>query len=366
MLKLLAVCGLVWSTFNVVQAVEPPTVEPLTITLPQEYQVFQREKADQGKIRIEGKTTQAKTVTARLDQGEWQPLTIQDDGQTFAVDLLAPVGGWYVVEIRLCKGEKTVAEKKIEHVGVGEIFIVAGQSNSANYGSEKQKPASGKVVNFDGTRWSIANDPQPGATGNGGSFLPAFGDALVEKIHVPVAVVPCGIGATSVRQWLPKGERMTISPTTGAFVKQVERGVWECNGQPFDTLLNRVNHFGPHGVRAILWHQGESDCGQATEHEITGEQYRQFAEVMIRESRKQAGWDIPWLVAQVSYHGGKTPLYDGIRAAQQSLWKDGLAHEGPDTDGLKQDYRSGVHFNTKGLQAHGQLWAEKIMGQLER
>lgn len=70
-----------------------------------------------------------------------------------------------------------------------------------------------RVAVFDGTRCRLANDPQPGASGNGGSFLPPFGDAIVKKFDVPVGLVSCGVGATSVREWLPKGATFPNPPT---------------------------------------------------------------------------------------------------------------------------------------------------------
>jgi hypothetical protein len=70
------------------------------------------------------------------------------------------------------------------------------------------------------------------------------------------------------------------------------------------------------------------------------------------------------MVAQVSYHSPDDSSSADIRAAQASLWKDGIALEGPDTDALtgtnRQDAGTGVHMSGKGLQAHGAMWAEKV------
>ena len=88
------------------------------------------------------------------------------------------------------------------------------------------------------------------------------------------------------------------------------------------------------------------------------------AEQLIKESRKAIGWDAPWFVALVSFHGG-----DGVpelRDAQKSLWTDGIALEGPDSDALKGDLRDGVHFSGKGLREHGKCWAEKVAPWLEK
>jgi hypothetical protein len=122
---------------------------------------------------------------------------------------------------------------------------------------------------------------------------------------------------------------------------------------------------GPHGYRAILWHQGESDAGQArsgypADRQISGRQYTDFMIGLIRASRKVAAWEIPWVVAQATYHSESDPADKEFRAAQAALWRQGLAIEGPDTDALGPEYRDGVHFNAKGLRRHGELWAEKV------
>jgi len=56
--------------------------------------------------------------------------------------------------------------------------------------------------------------------------------------------------------------------------------------------------------------------------------------------------------------------------AQASLWKDGVALEGPDTDALKGEFRDsdgkGVHFSGPGLREHAARWAEKVGPWLER
>ena len=350
----------------------PATANPsMTLSSPQDYQVFQRHTRTQGAVSIDGQATDGSTVEVRMTGQEWKPLPVELKTGAFHASLAAPAGGWYQVDARLLAGGAVVAEATVAHVGIGEIFIVAGQSNSCNYGAEKQKPASGKVASFDGKKWAIADDPQPGGGGKGGSFMPAFGDAMVARFDVPVAVAACGIGSTSVRQWLPKGSIMTNEPTTGALVKQIEPGKWEATGEPFEGLMKRVDALGPHGFRAILWHQGESDAGHAragypADRQITGNQYQQFMEQLIRASREQAKWEIPWFVAQATYHSEKDPADEEFRAAQKALWDDGIALQGPDTDSLGKEFRAGVHFNAKGLAAHGKLWGDKVGDWLEK
>jgi hypothetical protein len=344
----------------------------ITLRSPLEYQVFQRQTATRGNVLVSGQAgVECDRAEARL-AARWIPLTVNRASGTFQAELPAAAGGFYRLDIRLLLHGKQVAETSVAHVGVGEVFVIAGQSNATNYGEVKQQTKSGMVTSFSGDDWRLANDPQPGVQDNSknGSFIPAFGDALYEKYRVPIGVACVGHGSTSVRQWLPKGERMTAEPTMTRFVTGVGPGVWESSGQLFDGMMRRIQQLGPRGFRALLWHQGESDAHQTPEHDITAAEYRRLLELVIRASRREAGWDFPWMVAQASYHTPDDPRCQPIREAQASLWKAGIALEGPDTDQLTGDNRQnggrGVHFSDQGLQAHGRLWAEKVEQWLDR
>jgi hypothetical protein len=290
----------------------------------------------------------------------------------FDAELNLSPGGWYRVTLRIVRENQTLATTTIENVGIGEVFVVAGQSNSTNHGSQKQSTATGMVSSFDGSRWTLANDPQPGTQDHsqGGSFLPAFGDAMHERFQVPIGVASTGAGATSVRQWLPKGERMSKAPTILANVREVSPGVWESTGELYAGLMSRIDALGPHGCRAVLWHQGESDAGQAragypADRQISGQEYRDFLEKLVKASRDDAHWQLPWFNALATYHSEQDAADEEFRAAQRSLWQSGVTLEGPDTDALRAEYRDGVHFNGKGLTAHGKLWAEKVGAYVE-
>jgi hypothetical protein len=358
---------------SLAEAADTSTNEAPALRLvgPQDYQVFQRQNRSGGVVILEGQIGKRGFLEARLGDAAWQRIQVKSDGGSFRAELPAAAGGWYELRVRLQENGQTLTETTVTHVGVGEVFVVAGQSNAANFGAEKQQTQTGKVASFDGSRWRLAHDPQGGAGGNGGSFMPAFGDAVATKLGVPVAVVPCAIGATSVRQWLPPGATMTNQPTTGAMVKLVQPGVWACTGEAFDRLGKRLAYFGAHGIRAVLWHQGESDAGQAragypADRQITGEQYREFMQQLIQATRQQAGWPIPWLTALATYHSESDPADAEFRAAQRLLWTTGWAIEGPDTDALRGEYRAGVHFNRCGLSAHGRLWSEKVLAYIEK
>lgn len=343
---------------------------PLLITSPLDYQVFQRDTRTSGKVRVAGRAPAGcDRIEARLE-GDWTVVPLDPESHTFRADLPAPAGGFYSLSVRAARAGALVEEAIVPHVGVGEVFVIAGQSNATNYGEQKQQTKSAMVVAFSGDSWQLANDPQPGVqdSSKNGSFIPPFGDALYQKLHVPIGVACVGHGSTSVRQWLPKGEHMRLQPTMTRFVIPAGPDAWQATGQLFDGMMQRIRQLGPNGFRALLWHQGESDAHQKPEHEITGEEYGRMLREVIAASRREAGWNVPWFVAQVSYHTPDDTSCPPIRDAQRTLWLDGTALEGPDTDRLTGDNRQnqgkGVHLSDKGLQAHGKLWADKVAAWL--
>ncbi len=357
----------------------PLSAATLTIAGPTDFQVIQRESKNKGAIPISGGLADADAkdvaIEARLvidgKAEEWRKLQPAFTGAAFEAKMDAPAGGWYRLEVRASSGGKTLSETAVEHVGVGEVFVVAGQSNSANHGAEKQRTKTGRIATFHGKRWQLSNDPQPGASGGGGSFVPPFGDAIAERFAVPVGFIACGIGATSVREWLPKGSTFPNPPTIEGNVRKLPGGEWESKGAAYTSFVARMKQLPTRGFRAVLWHQGESDANQADKtRTLPGNLYREYLEKLICESRRETGWDVPWFVAQVSYHVPGDEASPDIRAAQASLWKDGVALEGPDSDAIKGSLREsggkGVHFSGPGLREHAARWVEKVAPWLEQ
>ena len=342
----------------------------LKITTPLDYQVVQRNHRGKGNISISGQITAAfleekHTLEVRIDGGDWKRTAVRWGNATFTAECELPAGGWYALDVRFVGPQGVVAAASVPHVGIGDIFVVAGQSNSANHGEERQRVQSGKVVTFDGSQWRLANDPQPGASGEMGSFMPPLGDALVARFGVPIGFVACGIGASSVREWLPAGSTFPNPPTIESRVRRLPDGSWESKGEAYAMFISRMSELGKNGFRAVLWHQGESDANQAdTSRTLAGNLYQKYLKQLIQQSRKDIGWNAPWFVAQASYHIPGDEGSDDIRKAQAALWKDRTALQGPDSDAVKGTFRDsggkGVHFSGAGQRALAKAWADLI------
>ena len=182
---------------------------------------------------------------------------------------------------------------------------------------------------------------------------------------MPIGLVACGVGATSVREWLPKAATFPNPPTLVGQVTPLPGGGWQSKGAIFATFIARLKPLGPHGFRAVLWHQGESDANQSDPtRTLPGQLYREYLEQLLRASRRELSWNAPWFVAQASYHAPGDAASPDIRAAQAALWQDGVALAGPDTDALTGELRDnggrGVHFSGPGLRAHAARWVERV------
>ncbi len=356
-----------------------------SLSSPLDYQVFQRQSRLRGSIVVRGHVSvRADRVEVRVVgksllgplPGKWEKIALDRKTGDFDAKFIAVAGGYYVVDVKAMAGSKEVAEVTVPHVGVGEVFVVSGQSNSTNYGEVQQTTATGMVSTFSGESWRLANDPQPGVQDNSskGSFIPAFGDALYRKYGVPIGVASVGHGSTSVRQWLPAGEAVELMPTKEIDVVRDKNGTLVSDGALFNGMMTRIDELdgqpGAHGFRAVLWHQGESDSHQPPGHDISAETYGRMLRQVILATRKQAGWAIPWFVAEATYHSPTDMSSPPLQAAQRSLWESGIALEGPDTDTLTAQYRQnngkGVHFNDAGLKAHGLLWAAAVEAYLDK
>lgn len=274
-------------------------------------------------------------------QVNWQPLDFTTEQQVVNARLRVNAGGWYRVEVRLIHSEQIMATATVERVGVGEVFIVAGQSYATNCNDAPLKvlDEEQRVVCFDWTSnaWRIANDPQPVFDGSdGGSIWPIFGDQLAEMLNVPIGIANVAIGGTSSKQWLPEGNlhpRLKMAAT-------------------------KIGRF-----RGVLWQQGESDV---IDKRSTSEYVSNL--LTIRQAfYGQLDFQPQWWIAKSTLHPTVylEPLHESnIRRAYQILVAEHGFRNGPDTDRLGGKYRGDMksrrHFSEAGQIAAGQLWASTI------
>ncbi|MCY2977609.1 MAG: GDSL-type esterase/lipase family protein [Planctomycetota bacterium] len=282
-----------------------------------------------------------------LDASRWQSMeAIQLDGKVQGTIRL-PAGGWYRLEVRLFDRDSVVAQGQVGPFGIGELFLVAGQSYATNSNDQHMRveDSSGRVVAYDCTQksWRIAHDPQPISNGgDGGSIWPVVGDLLIPVAQVPIGFANVAVGGTSSTQWLPEGS---------LFPRLIEAG-------------KELGDF-----RAVLWQQGESDVIE----KATSETYRDRM-IRIRDTAASAWGKSPdWLLAKSTLHPTvyNEPLNEHrIRVAIDELISSHGFETGPDTDILGGENRGGIgtrrHFSEKGQRHAALMWFATLWNYVNR
>jgi hypothetical protein len=326
-----------------------------TLTTPVNRLVLQRDATDHADLPVQGTWSgNPARIEARLivmpgttNQGtptDWTLLaTATAPGPFQGVLPQVVAGGWYSLEVRALDAESNLlVSVAVDRIGVGDVFVTAGQSNAGCFGAPTQRPDDDRVSAYtlSSRTWRWAVDPQPdvsGGMGSGGSPWPRLGSLLVQSNRVPVAFVGLAAGATTVNQWAP--------------------------GTPlYRNLTNTLVRFGPHGVRAVLWHQGESDSLETT----SATAYAQRLSNLVARARSAAGWSVPWGIAEASFHPAASRAQEEAVAAGQRRFTAAMpdCFRGPRTDDfhLEGKLSDTVHFNTIGLSEHALRWAQALTG----
>lgn len=350
-----------WNSFRGASD-QAAAAEPMTLTLdwPRPHQVIQRIGIAPGTghadVRIAGEfrpdAVQARwryrVVPLHGDAGaetDWTSFDVKVKGEKFDGMVRIAAGGWYRLEVRAIGEKSVIATGKVEPIGVGELFVVAGQSYATNCNDERFKVAEphSRVVAFDSAKgnWGIAHDPQPAPDGSdGGSIWPPLGDALAKELRVPIGFSNVAVGATSSMQWMPEGQLHPRLVKTGQ-------------------TLSRF--------RAVLWQQGESDVIAKT----TAEKYVANLKTIRETAAKAWGFEPPWLLAKSTHHPTvyNDPTGEGrIRGAIEELVKLPGFRAGPDTDTLtgenRGDAKSRRHFSGIGQRRAAEMWLAVLKREL--
>lgn len=286
----------------------------------------------------------------KQESGVWKRLPITSStgtGTYVTTSILVPAGGWYRLEVRLAAEGKTQQTGVVERFGVGEVFLVAGQSYATNTNDEKQTVTDSqqRVVAFNTATgsWNVANDPQPAPDGSdGGSIWPPLGDSLVKDLGVPIAFVNVAVGATGSTRWLPEGD--------------LHKRLCEAG--------KRIGRF-----RAVLWQQGESDVIEKT----TTEQYVANLSLIRARAARAWGFEPVWLAAKSTHHPTVYNDPEGearIRTAIDKLAQIQGFGAGPDTDSLtgenRGDPKSRRHFSAIGQRRAAEMWRSVLLERLKR
>lgn len=347
----------------------------IQVSFPLSRAVFQRNTANNASVSITG--TYSTTITriearaeARNGQGtstDWQTIVANPQGGVFT-GTLTMQGGWYNLSVRLMRDNQEVGTQTVERVGVGEVFIVAGQSNAGRLGenerrdgvsaqddrvssvifqyNDSQYPADAPVPVF--SHLDGPNDMAP--WGIGSWCWGPLGDLLTARLNVPVLFFNAAFYGTSIRNW---AETATGERTLSDYVP-----LYYPPKQPYFHLkLALQNYANMMGVRAILWQHGEAD----NQFDTPANVYAERLQIVIDQSRTDFGKNVPWVVARASYTDRFLSDKNIIDGQNLVIANKPNTFAGPSTD-LIQIPRSraplfdDTHFDNPGLKEVAAAW----------
>jgi sialate O-acetylesterase len=237
---------------------------------PQHWAIIQQENG-MGNVSLsgvwavpEGENVKSLQVYVRVVNEEdaseivaWHPASmLVDEAWEITLDAI-PAGGLYRLETCLQINDNPALEwatrgDMIHHIGVGDLWVIAGQSNAAGYGKGpfQDSPQLGIHLLRHSGQWDLATHPFNESTASihfenreranpGHSPFLAFGKMLQKEVGIPIGLVQTALGGSPLKAWNPD-----------------EDGVLHRN------MMNIIQSVGGK-VRGMLWYQGCSDCSPA-------------------------------------------------------------------------------------------------------
>lgn len=229
---------------------------PSSQTSAKAFRMFQRDGANAASVRVSGTYIGSPiSLQYRWAGGTWGTLVTAPSGGVFDTTVVLQGLNQGPLEVRFA--DETDVFASLDAVGVGDVYIVAGQSNHVGGGFGDYVPPSPPVSNpgWKGTiyakngswrenvetpalTFSSTEGAVYGVQGSGSTSGSYFGRlaTLCMASGIPVAFVPCAIGSTALSQWAPSASTSTLYGSTAATATTI----------------------GAH--KGVLWWQGEADA----------------------------------------------------------------------------------------------------------
>jgi sialate O-acetylesterase len=327
------------------------------------WRVYQRDANNRADVpveidpRFENVKILSVTLTSRSGIGGLGGVTLPyRDGKLSGV----PVGGPYQANVnivyRVAENQLLHAAGAIGPIFVGDLWVLAGQSNMQGVGNlDDVSPPSDRValLGMDG-KWSRAEEPlhwlvdspdpvhsgdpatreqrskQEHATRKKGAGLGLpFATALTAATGVPIGLIATAHGGTSMAQWDPAKK---------------DRGGRSLYG----SMLNQVNRAGGK-VRGVLWYQGEAEANPEASKTYPRTMLNFIASV--RDDLHDP--DLPFYLVQLGrfVHEGPSEGWNAVQEAQRRI-PDRI----PSTAvvaAVDLELDDGIHIGTLGLKRLG-------------
>ena len=287
----------------------------------------------------------------------WTKLATTPDGTFRGTIPEIPAGGLYRIETMLKSAE--LEDDFVwggrgdmrHHVGVGDVYLIAGQSNASGYAKDAASdPLELGVHLFRANgQWTLAAHPFNDGTGSiftanletlnsGHSPFLFFGKRVKKAAGYPIGLVAGALGGSPLSAWNP-----------------------EEGGVLYRNLLAMAKAQGTGGVRGVLWYQGCADACVALCDSYL-ERFTQFVNTLRADLAQP---ELPFFTVQLNRHISGTPTPEENRAwgvlreaQRQAAHYIPNVYVVPANDGKLSDF---VHNNAPANLAIGERLARQAV-----
>jgi len=350
----------------------PGGINPkLNLKEPVPYRVYQRDRDGRADIALVvdeaegGKDTKVVSATVFNPDNAGMPNPRLEDGKLVGV----AAGGPYSVAVMVSVGDPARFQQvTVANVFVGDLWVLAGQSNMEGVGDLIDVAPPNPMVNALGMngKWAraaeplhwLVDSPDPVHSGDAegrekrsaeqhksrtkgaGLGLP-FATAMVAATNVPVGLVTAAHGGTSMGQWDPAKKDEGGKSLYGSMLRQVKLA----GGK----------------VKGVLWYQGESDAMNPEAAKGYGKPFADFI-AAVRSDFDQP--ELPFYYVQIGrfIRGGDPKDWNAVQNDQRRL-----AERVPNTavvSVIDLELDDGIHVGTQGLKRAGQRLARVALREL--
>ena len=418
-------------TYPIFQAVYQRDVSNNAV-IPVSGQVFGFPNGSPGTYKIECITNQLNTVGSVISGTTSTTLITNNTLKGYFNGSITRSKGWYSLQVKYTFNVTGYTSSTNTKFGVGDVFIIAGQSNGQGFnGNDFTYPNPTSPVNFPVPEWVVGNNvnwfctkefqnsPSSmgkisgsnviGPTGNNSWCYGVLGQRIsAANGGMPVAFFNTSAGGSTVKNWADGADGNTTGNSYFAGEPQWCSGNGQTDtyykGQPYTSLKLTLNWYTQlFGVRAILWHQGETDAENFNNNfgtigynpnpirnyvATSSQNYTNLLNNVISKSRDHLNdSNLSWVIANVSFIASNTSGGTSMPDTRATLVRSGQTNtvnstafkfQGPLTDSYTipsstvinstQSYRpDNTHFSelytangVGGLTFLAQKWNEFI------